>query len=204
MICWMVAQMMNQLHLFLLLLFTLSFVGSIDYHGNQRFWTSVNNGKTNIGLHVLTEPIELFFPKNKTFAQLASDIKLYSSAGNGQCKDTTHSLNFTLTVTEQSYNIGQIKFDFGDLMAFLYETCVLNGNEYKGRKYISLQMGDNPVNLENPGRRCFKNVAASFQVYDKDTSKHVMKLEASGSIECQIFMELVFYFSIYSFLPVYF
>uniref|UniRef100_A0AC34FCB7 Uncharacterized protein n=1 Tax=Panagrolaimus sp. ES5 TaxID=591445 RepID=A0AC34FCB7_9BILA len=152
----------------------------------------------HVALHVLKEHVKLIFPQDKTFFDLASDIKLYSPTGNGQCQDTRGNLEFTLFIANQYDIHGEIKILAGsqtaNVMANLFEKC--KGGERPGY-YHSPLINVSPADLEDTGsQQCFKNSDASFQVYDKDNTKHFMELHVSGSFECQVFMELPSYMQI--------
>uniref|UniRef100_A0A914YSG0 Uncharacterized protein n=1 Tax=Panagrolaimus superbus TaxID=310955 RepID=A0A914YSG0_9BILA len=121
---------MKQCLLFFILFVIINFVGSDElnvYHGNRRYWTVAANNKTHIALHILKEPIKLVFPKEKTIVDLLSGLKLYSPTGNGKCDDTTHELNFTLTIADLNCIRGQTSTeDFNNVRTVttnLYETC---------------------------------------------------------------------------------
>uniref|UniRef100_A0AC34FPQ4 Uncharacterized protein n=1 Tax=Panagrolaimus sp. ES5 TaxID=591445 RepID=A0AC34FPQ4_9BILA len=195
---------MKQIYLFFLLIFTFKFVGAVEYHGNRRHWTLENDGKTYVALHVLKEETKSFnltFPKQKTFADLASGIKLYSPTENEKCEDTNGSLGFLLTIADKNYIRGTIKTktigptEF--LAAFLNETCTMfRGSEHD---YASPRIDVNPATLEDRDLQCFQNEPAPFQSYHGDNTKHVLELHASGDIGCQIFMELPTYMQIEDF-----
>uniref|UniRef100_A0A914Q7D9 Uncharacterized protein n=1 Tax=Panagrolaimus davidi TaxID=227884 RepID=A0A914Q7D9_9BILA len=84
-----------------------------EYHGDRRFWTVVDSdNRTNVALHILNEPVNLIFPKNKTMAQLLSDIKLLSPSGNEKCQDTTNTLKLKLAfVGDEKYIRGEVKVE---------------------------------------------------------------------------------------------
>uniref|UniRef100_A0A914QX98 Uncharacterized protein n=1 Tax=Panagrolaimus davidi TaxID=227884 RepID=A0A914QX98_9BILA len=101
--------------LFLLLLFIVGTAATLPlvYHGDRRFWTVVDsNGRTKVALHILNKPVNLVFPKDKTIAQLLSDMKLLSPSGNEKCQDTTNTLKFKLAfVGDEKYIRGEVKVE---------------------------------------------------------------------------------------------
>uniref|UniRef100_A0AC34FZ50 Uncharacterized protein n=1 Tax=Panagrolaimus sp. ES5 TaxID=591445 RepID=A0AC34FZ50_9BILA len=165
------------------------------YHGNRRYWTTETNGKTYVALHILKENVKLIFPKDKTFPDLLSNIKLYSPTGSGKCQDTRGSLEFTLLIANQYDIHGKIMVLMGpetsNVIAYLYEKCKRAGRTVY---YASSPIDVNSVELANSGRTCPNSVP--FEVYDKDTTKYFMELEVSGTFECQAFMELPSYMQI--------
>uniref|UniRef100_A0AC34FZB0 Uncharacterized protein n=1 Tax=Panagrolaimus sp. ES5 TaxID=591445 RepID=A0AC34FZB0_9BILA len=192
---------MKQLLLFFVLFFlVINFIVFVEsatevYHGNRRYWIIEADGKTHVALHVLKERIKLIFPKDKTFPDLLSNIKLYSPTGNGKCQDKTNTLEFTLLIDSENFihgfinatNIGRIEV----VKAYLYEMCPLIGVKYN---YASPLIDVNPVEIAVYGRMCPNSVP--FEVYDKDKTKHFMELDVSGTFECQAFMELPSYMQI--------
>uniref|UniRef100_A0AC34G2X3 Uncharacterized protein n=1 Tax=Panagrolaimus sp. ES5 TaxID=591445 RepID=A0AC34G2X3_9BILA len=117
-----------------------------------------------VALHILKERIKLILPKDKTFADLASDIKLYSPPGNGKCHDARGSLEFTLFIDAERYirdfinatKMGRIEI----VNAYLYETCPLIGGVK--HQYASPPIDVNPTPLEDRSRQCFQGIV-SFQ-----------------------------------------
>uniref|UniRef100_A0A914Y1C9 Uncharacterized protein n=1 Tax=Panagrolaimus superbus TaxID=310955 RepID=A0A914Y1C9_9BILA len=190
---------MKQLLLFFVLSVIINFVGSVEpsaasgvYHGNRRYWTIEANGKTHVGLHILNESVKLIFPKEATFAELLSGIKLYSPTGRGKCVDATHVLKFTLLIAGQYDISGEIKVVSHRLRAYLFEKC--KGDEGPDH-YASPPIDVTYAALANTGRLCPDN-GIPFQVYAKDITMHVTELQISGSLECQVFMELPPYMKI--------
>uniref|UniRef100_A0AC34FHM8 Uncharacterized protein n=1 Tax=Panagrolaimus sp. ES5 TaxID=591445 RepID=A0AC34FHM8_9BILA len=189
---------MKEFYLFFVCFFVITFVGSIGYHGDRRFYTTVIDGKTYIALHVLKEPIKFIFPKDKTFVDLASEVQLYSPTENGKCEYTTNTLNFTLKINDQNHIRGltlteiEIVNNVISVTTFLYERC---GGDERRFPYVDKTIDINPENLEFDRRRCFKDTVP-FQVYDKDSTKHVMDLQVNGTINCQVFMILPSYMEV--------
>uniref|UniRef100_A0A914QHF5 Uncharacterized protein n=1 Tax=Panagrolaimus davidi TaxID=227884 RepID=A0A914QHF5_9BILA len=66
-------------------------------------------GIRKVALHVLNEPVNLIFPKDKSTAQLLSDMRLLSPSGNEKCQDTTNTLKFTLLFDDRNHIRGEIK-----------------------------------------------------------------------------------------------
>uniref|UniRef100_A0AC34G4Q6 Uncharacterized protein n=1 Tax=Panagrolaimus sp. ES5 TaxID=591445 RepID=A0AC34G4Q6_9BILA len=188
---------MKKIYLFFLLIFTIKFVGSVEYHGNRKHWTLEKDGKTYVALHVLKEETESFnltFPKQKALTDLLSGIKLHSLS---KCKDTTNTLNFTLKIADLYDIHGKITVLTGSrTVAYLYEKC--NGDE-RPDDYASPPINVNPAALEDRSRFCFQGVAAPFRAYEKDNTKYVLELHASGGIGCQVFMELPSYMEVEDF-----
>uniref|UniRef100_A0A914Q8R3 Uncharacterized protein n=1 Tax=Panagrolaimus davidi TaxID=227884 RepID=A0A914Q8R3_9BILA len=181
----------------LLLLFIVGTAASIpEYHGDRRFWTVVDSdNRTNVALHILNEPVNLIFPKNKTMAQLLSDIKLLSPSGNGQCQDTINTMDFTLLFDDQNHIRGVIKMapDVGGqkVKLYLYQKCGVTEipDDYTTRIIEGAEQ-----KLESAGRSCFKNGEPPFRQHGINTADNVMELKVSpgapGAFECQIFMIL--------------
>uniref|UniRef100_A0A914YB32 Uncharacterized protein n=1 Tax=Panagrolaimus superbus TaxID=310955 RepID=A0A914YB32_9BILA len=183
---------MKQLFLFVFLI--INFVGSIEsataanvYHGNRRHWTIEANGTTHIALHILKEPVRLIFPKTKTFPQLLSGLKLYSPAGNEKCENATNILKFTLLITDLYDIHGEIKVVSNRLRAYLFEKCA--GGEGPDH-YDSPLIDIRPADIENDNSRLCPDAGIPLQTYKNDDTKYVVELEASGNLECQVFMEL--------------
>uniref|UniRef100_A0AC34FGH9 Uncharacterized protein n=1 Tax=Panagrolaimus sp. ES5 TaxID=591445 RepID=A0AC34FGH9_9BILA len=189
---------MKQIYLFFLLFITIKFVASVEYHGNRKHWTLEKDEKTYIALHILKEEQQSFhltFPKQKALTDLLSGIKLHSLS---KCQDTTNTLNFTLTIADQNYIRGEVKVvvvgQTDNLKAFLYETC----GTYTSM-FISPPIDVIPAALEDRSRVCFRGEAAPFRAYEKDNTKYVLELHASGGIGCQVFMELPSYMEVEDF-----
>uniref|UniRef100_A0AC34GNF3 Uncharacterized protein n=1 Tax=Panagrolaimus sp. ES5 TaxID=591445 RepID=A0AC34GNF3_9BILA len=181
---------MKEIYLYCVCFFVITLVGSIEYHGDRRFYTTVIDGKTYIALHILKEPIKLGFPKDKTIDNLVSDIQLYSPTENGKCKDEKNTLNFTLKIADQNHIRGEtlteIVNNVRSVTTYLYERC---GGDERRRHYIDKTIDVNPESLESDRRRCFL-LTAPFRLYDKDNTKHVMDLQVNGTFECQVFLIL--------------
>uniref|UniRef100_A0AC35FVI7 Uncharacterized protein n=1 Tax=Panagrolaimus sp. PS1159 TaxID=55785 RepID=A0AC35FVI7_9BILA len=177
--------------LFLLLLFIVGAVAVPEYHGDRRFWTVVDaDGRTKVALHILTEPVNLIFPKDKTIAQLLSGMKLLSPSGNVQCQDTINSLGFTLLFDDQNHIRGEIKMapDAGNqkVKLFLYQKC---GVTEDSNDYTTRMIEGNEQKLESDGRTCFKNAEPPFRQYGTNTGDSVMELKVSpGAFGCQAFL----------------
>uniref|UniRef100_A0A914PE93 Uncharacterized protein n=1 Tax=Panagrolaimus davidi TaxID=227884 RepID=A0A914PE93_9BILA len=181
----------------LLLLFIVG-LSAIVYHGDRRHWTIVDaDGKTNVALHLLDEHVDLIFPSNKTFAQIASDMKLYSPIGNVQCQDTANTLGFTLLFDDRNHIRGEIKMaltgDGQKVKVYLYEKCGVT--ELPGVTITAIIEGAAQP-LENNGRTCFLH-ADPFQQYGSDATRSSMKLQVTpGNFGCQVFLILPNYMHI--------
>uniref|UniRef100_A0A914QHT0 Uncharacterized protein n=1 Tax=Panagrolaimus davidi TaxID=227884 RepID=A0A914QHT0_9BILA len=174
------------------LLFFIVGLSAIEYHGDRRQWTIVDaDGKTNIALHLLNEPVDLIFPSGKTFAQIASDMKLYSPIGNVKCQDTTNTLGFALLFDDRNH----IRCEITAIMVngvykvkmYLYEKC--DGTE-KSDAYATVIIENAEKPLENTARTCFL-LADPFQQYGSDLTRSSMKLQVTpGNFGCQVFLVL--------------
>uniref|UniRef100_A0A914QCQ0 Peptidase S72 domain-containing protein n=1 Tax=Panagrolaimus davidi TaxID=227884 RepID=A0A914QCQ0_9BILA len=183
---------------YLLLLFIVGAAASIpEYHGDRRFWTVVDSdNRTNVALHILNKPVNLIFPKNKTIAQLLSDIKLFSPSGNVQCQDTTNTMGFTLLFDEQNHIRGEIKMALTGVgqkvKMFLYDKCGVTEipDDYATRIIEGIE-----EKLEDIyGRSCFKDGEPPFRQHGTNTADNVMELKVSpgtpGAFGCQAFLIL--------------
>jgi hypothetical protein len=182
--------------LFLLLLFIAGTAALPEYHGDRRFWTVVDaDGRTKVALHVLDAPVNLIFPKDKTVAQLLSDMKSFSPSGNVKCQDTTNKMGFTLLFDDQNHIRGEIKMapDVGGqkVIMFLYQKC---GVTEVPHVYATGMIEGNEQKLESDGRTCFKNGEPLFRPHGTNTADNVMELKVSpgapGAFGCQVFMIL--------------
>uniref|UniRef100_A0AC34FVV4 Uncharacterized protein n=1 Tax=Panagrolaimus sp. ES5 TaxID=591445 RepID=A0AC34FVV4_9BILA len=184
---------MKHIQLFFLCFLIINFVGSIEYHGSRRFYTSVIDGKVHIALHVVKEPVKLIFPKSKTFTNLVSDIKLYSVTENGKCEDQINTLKFKLLINVEKYLRGEIRVialdeDEKVVTMYLYEKCrrIERADDYKSKsidgKYVDLEGGE-----------CFEN-GAPFQSYA--STKNRMELQVNESFACQAYFILPTYMEI--------
>uniref|UniRef100_A0AC34F0P6 Uncharacterized protein n=1 Tax=Panagrolaimus sp. ES5 TaxID=591445 RepID=A0AC34F0P6_9BILA len=150
--------------------------------------------RKHVALHILKERIKLIFPKEKTFANLASDIKMYSPIGNGKCDDRTNTLKFQLLIANLydihvDIMVKMISANTEVMMAYLYEKCKDGGRiDY----YASGSIEEEYLNLEGRGF-CFRN-GAPFQPYNN--TKNVMELQVLKSFECQAFVILPSYMQI--------
>uniref|UniRef100_A0A914PFL2 Uncharacterized protein n=1 Tax=Panagrolaimus davidi TaxID=227884 RepID=A0A914PFL2_9BILA len=178
---------MKQLYLLLLFIVGLS---AIVYHGDRRHWTIVDaDGKTSIALHLLNEQVDLIFPSDKTFALIASDMKLFSPSGNVQCQDTTNTLGFTLFFDDRNHIRGEIKMGpvvvGQQVMMFLYEQCYYTENSHY---YATAVIEGAERKLDNEGRTCFLQ-ADPFHQYGSDATRSFMKLQNTpGNFGCQVFL----------------
>uniref|UniRef100_A0AC35FCG7 Uncharacterized protein n=1 Tax=Panagrolaimus sp. PS1159 TaxID=55785 RepID=A0AC35FCG7_9BILA len=189
--------------LFLLLLFIAGTAATLpEYHGDRRFWTIVDsNGRTKVALHVLNEPVNLSFPKDKTIAQLLSDMKLLSPSGNVKCQDTTNTMGFTLLFDDQNHIRGEIKMapDVGGqkVITFLYQKC---GVTEVPHVYTTGMIEGAEFALETTGRTCFKNGEPHFRQHGTNTGDNAMELKVSpgapGAFGCQVFMILPGYMQV--------
>uniref|UniRef100_A0AC34GNW0 Uncharacterized protein n=1 Tax=Panagrolaimus sp. ES5 TaxID=591445 RepID=A0AC34GNW0_9BILA len=179
---------MKEFYLFFVCLFVITLVGSVEYDGDQRFYTTVIDGKTHVALHVLKEPIKLIFPKDISFNGLAPDMQLYSPTGNGKCEDTEGTLQFTLRMNADEYIQGTVMaIKYGDktkVRALFYEKCYGNKQRFF-YKYKLIEEIYEPLT----GGYCFAS-GVPFQVYEKDNTKHVMDLQVNGTFNCQVFMTM--------------
>uniref|UniRef100_A0AC34FEY1 Uncharacterized protein n=1 Tax=Panagrolaimus sp. ES5 TaxID=591445 RepID=A0AC34FEY1_9BILA len=149
--------------------------------------------RKHVALHVLNEHVKLIFPKEKTFADLTSDIKSYSPSNKDCRQDATNNLNFTLVITKKDHIRGVIMVNkiSKEVAVYLYDKC---NDVDSNAHYAFKSMEGSGENLQ--GGDCFRSSDAPFQVYDKDNTKHVMELQVSGTFECQAFMELPTYMQI--------
>uniref|UniRef100_A0AC34FP08 Peptidase S72 domain-containing protein n=1 Tax=Panagrolaimus sp. ES5 TaxID=591445 RepID=A0AC34FP08_9BILA len=146
--------------------------------------------RIHIALHVLKENVKLIFPKDKTFPDLLSKIKLYSPTGNGKCQDTRGSLEFTLLIANQYDIHGKIMVltdpETSNVMAYLYEKCKRAG---RTDDYASPPIDVNPVELAVVGRICPNNVPfepSYMQIEDytlPDASRLVLNESYAGNDE---------------------
>uniref|UniRef100_A0AC35FF49 Uncharacterized protein n=1 Tax=Panagrolaimus sp. PS1159 TaxID=55785 RepID=A0AC35FF49_9BILA len=144
-----------------------------------------------VALHILNEPVNLIFPSDKTFAQIAADIKVHSPIENQTCQDKTNTLKFKLAFddNDKKYIRGEVKVVIVDqveyVKMYLYEKC--------GRTEMSYATGTiegAELSSENTGRLCFKN-CDPFRQHGTNTGINVMELKISpGAFECQVFMIL--------------
>uniref|UniRef100_A0A914QFE0 Uncharacterized protein n=1 Tax=Panagrolaimus davidi TaxID=227884 RepID=A0A914QFE0_9BILA len=180
---------MKQFYFLLLFIVGLS---AIVYHGDRRHWTIVDaDGKTNIALHLLNEHVDLIFPSDKSFHDIASDMKLFSPSGNVQCQDTTNTLKFLLLFDDRNHIRAEIKMalDVGGqkVKMYLYQKC---GVTELPDDYAAgiIEGAEKP--LENAYRTCFIQ-ADPFQQYGSDATRSFMKLQVTpGNFECQVFLIL--------------
>uniref|UniRef100_A0AC35GMH0 Uncharacterized protein n=1 Tax=Panagrolaimus sp. PS1159 TaxID=55785 RepID=A0AC35GMH0_9BILA len=140
------------------------------------------------------------FPSDKTFAQIASDIKVHSPIENGKCQDTTNTLKFKLAFDgDEKYIRGELNVVIVDQVEYvkmnLYEKC--------GRTEMSYATGTiegAELPLENTGRLCFKNGEPPFRQHGTNTGNNVMELKVSPgaprAFECQVFMILPGYMQV--------
>uniref|UniRef100_A0A914QD85 Uncharacterized protein n=1 Tax=Panagrolaimus davidi TaxID=227884 RepID=A0A914QD85_9BILA len=168
---------MKQFYLLLLFIVGLS---AIVYHGDRRHWTIVDaDGKTNIALRLLNEQVDLIFPSDKSFHDIASDMKLYSPSGNVQCQDTTNKLGFTLLFDDRNHIRGEINTimvkGIYKVKMFLYEKC--DTAEFPGAYATGIIEGAEKP-LENTGRICFTE-DVPFQQYGSDATRNSMKLQVT-------------------------
>uniref|UniRef100_A0AC34F2V8 Uncharacterized protein n=1 Tax=Panagrolaimus sp. ES5 TaxID=591445 RepID=A0AC34F2V8_9BILA len=175
---------MRHLYLFFQCFFVLVLVGSIEYHGNRRFYTTIIDEKTYIALHALNEQIKLIFPKEKNFSVLASAITVFSPS-NKKCQDTENILNFTLLIDVEKYIRGEIKIRkmgvIEKVWLLLFEKCYNNEDAY------DINLIDDTISTLS-GSSCFRD-GAPFQSFD-DT-KNGIELKVNGAFNCQVFMVLV-------------
>uniref|UniRef100_A0AC34F7X5 Uncharacterized protein n=1 Tax=Panagrolaimus sp. ES5 TaxID=591445 RepID=A0AC34F7X5_9BILA len=168
-----------KLCLFLLLIFIIKNVGAVDYyHGDRRYYATVIDGKTYIALHILKEPLKLIFPKEKTFADFASDVTLYSPTENGKCEDTKNKLSFKFAFSDTKFIRGEIfteVFEVREVMAYLYEKCY----DDERRSYYAFK-SINGMEANFVAGICFKD-KIPFLPYEKDATKNVVELQPSGS-----------------------
>uniref|UniRef100_A0A914QPW6 Uncharacterized protein n=1 Tax=Panagrolaimus davidi TaxID=227884 RepID=A0A914QPW6_9BILA len=168
---------MKQLYLLLLFIVGLS---AIEYHGDRRHWTIVDgDGKTSVALHLLDEHVDLIFPSNKSFHDIASDMKLYSPIGNVKCQDTTNTLKFTLLFDDRNHIRGEIKAIMVKrgykVQMFLYEKC---DNVELSYHYAAGIIEGTEIPLETTGRVCFTE-GDPFQQYGSDATRSFMKLQVN-------------------------
>uniref|UniRef100_A0A914QQK7 Uncharacterized protein n=1 Tax=Panagrolaimus davidi TaxID=227884 RepID=A0A914QQK7_9BILA len=174
------------------LLFFIAGLSAIEYHGDRRQWTIVDaDGKTNIALHLLNEHVDLIFPSNKSFHDIASDMKLYSPIGNVKCQDTTNTLGFTLLFDDRNHIRGEIKSTMVNgvykVKMYLYEKC--DDVEFSDDYATGIIEGAEKP-LENTGRTCFL-LADPFHQYGSDLTRKSMKLQVTpGNFGCQVFLIL--------------
>uniref|UniRef100_A0AC35GCI6 Uncharacterized protein n=1 Tax=Panagrolaimus sp. PS1159 TaxID=55785 RepID=A0AC35GCI6_9BILA len=160
----------------LLLLLFIAGLSAIEYHGDQRHWTIVDgDGKTNVALHLLNEHVDLFFPSDKSFHDIASDMKLFSPSGNVHCHDTTNTLKFTLLFDDRNHIHGEIKMALdvgGQKIIMLYQKCCCTelSDAYST---VIIEGADKP--LENIRLTCFLH-ADPFQQYGSNATRSPMKV----------------------------
>uniref|UniRef100_A0A914P3L1 Uncharacterized protein n=1 Tax=Panagrolaimus davidi TaxID=227884 RepID=A0A914P3L1_9BILA len=142
-----------------------------------------------IALHILNESVNLIFPSDKTFAQIAADIKVYSPAENRTCQDITNTLKFKLAFDgDEKYIRGDVKVVIDDqveyLQMYMYEKC--RSNERRD-DYLTVIIEDTYQALESNGRTCFKD-ADPFYSYG---TGNAMSLESTpNGFGCEVYMIL--------------
>uniref|UniRef100_A0AC35F3I8 Uncharacterized protein n=1 Tax=Panagrolaimus sp. PS1159 TaxID=55785 RepID=A0AC35F3I8_9BILA len=190
---------MKQFYLLLLFIVGLS---AIEYHGDRRHWTIVDaDGKINIALHLFNEQVDLIFPSNKSFHDIASDIKVYSPSGNVPCHDTANTIGFTLLFDDRNHIHGEIKDIMENgaykVIMFLYEKC---DNVKLSYHYATEIIEGAEIPLETIGRVCFKD-GDPFQQYGSDPTRSFMNLQkvTPGNFGCQVFLILPKYMHVRDF-----
>uniref|UniRef100_A0A914QHR5 Uncharacterized protein n=1 Tax=Panagrolaimus davidi TaxID=227884 RepID=A0A914QHR5_9BILA len=176
---------------FYFLLFFIVGLSAIEYHGDRKHWNIVDADGKTVALHLLNEKVDLIFPSDKNFHDIASDMKLYSPIGNVKCQDTTNTLKFMLLFDEHSHIRGEIKMalnvDGQKVNMYLYQKCGVT--EFPGVYAAGIIEGAEKP-LESDGRSCFLH-ADPFQKYDSDATRSSMKLHVTpGNFGCQVFLIL--------------